>query len=121
MFFPIVLPNANQGQSILRRQKNSRQICSTGFSIDASFVKYLPTGDVLVFLDAHMELGEGWLEPYLQRIKEDYKNVVIPTLDMIHYQHFGVSGASKVLYINTMDWSLNHVFREIFFTSIQSR
>ena len=84
-------------------------------------LKFLLEGDVLVFLDAHMELGDGWLEPYLQRIKEDYRNVVIPTLDTIHYLHFSVYGATKVGHINTMDWSLNHFFREIRFTPTQYR
>ncbi|KAL1123054.1 hypothetical protein AAG570_002142, partial [Ranatra chinensis] len=49
-------------------------------------------GDVLVFLDAHCEVGPVWLEPLLQRIKEKRNTVVVPIIDVIddktfEYQH----------------------------------
>jgi glycosyltransferase involved in cell wall biosynthesis len=39
---------------------------------------HLSLGKVLVFLDAHCETIDTWLEPLLQRIKEDRKAVVCP-------------------------------------------
>ena len=41
------------------------------------------TGDVIVFLDAHCEANEGWIEPLLARIQEERTAVVCPTIDSI--------------------------------------
>ncbi|ELT90152.1 hypothetical protein CAPTEDRAFT_141956, partial [Capitella teleta] len=45
-------------------------------------------GDILYFADAHTEVGEGWLPPLLQRIKENRKVLVFPEMDPIQHQSF---------------------------------
>eukprot|EP01097_Dermamoeba_algensis_P008010 TRINITY_DN5184_c0_g5_i1.p1 TRINITY_DN5184_c0_g5~~TRINITY_DN5184_c0_g5_i1.p1 ORF type:complete len:495 (-),score=94.14 TRINITY_DN5184_c0_g5_i1:295-1779(-) len=41
------------------------------------------TGDVVVILDSHVEVGHDWLRPILQRIKDDPTTCVLPVIDYI--------------------------------------
>lgn len=43
------------------------------------------TGDVLVFLDSHIEALNGWLEPMLERVRIDPRNVVVPMVDVVDW------------------------------------
>ncbi|XP_073991415.1 polypeptide N-acetylgalactosaminyltransferase 1-like [Rhodnius prolixus] len=65
------------------------------------------TGDVLIFLDAHCEVGAKWGEPLVARIKEDRTNVVVPIIDVIddltfEYQH---NGGSYDFEVGGFTWS----------------
>lgn len=46
----------------------------------ANFAK----SDVLVFLDAHCECTDGWLQPLLNRINLSPNSVVVPLIDVIN-------------------------------------
>jgi len=62
-------------------------------------------GEVLTFLDAHIECTIGWLEPLLFEIKKDRTNVICPIIDHISYQTFKYSPGSDLVY-GGFDWNL---------------
>ncbi|XP_034540909.1 probable polypeptide N-acetylgalactosaminyltransferase 8 [Notolabrus celidotus] len=62
------------------------------------------TADVVVILDAHIEVSEGWAEPLLDRIRADRTVVVSPVFDKVHYDDLHVEG-----YISAshgFDWAM---------------
>ena len=70
------------------------------------FGSRLATGDVLVFLDSHVEPNIHWLEPLLERIKESpRKNVVMPIIDIINADTFQYKPSPLVL--GGFNWGLN--------------
>lgn len=48
----------------------------------------LAKGKVLIFLDAHCECADGWLNPLLKRINESPKSVVVPLIDVMDPKTF---------------------------------
>ncbi|XP_041105031.1 polypeptide N-acetylgalactosaminyltransferase 12-like [Polyodon spathula] len=66
----------------------------------------IATGDVLTFLDCHCECHEGWLEPLLERIKEEETAVVCPVIDVIDWNTFQYLGNPGEPQIGGFDWRL---------------
>ena len=48
-------------------------------------------GEVLTFLDAHCEANVNWLEPLLDRIRQDRTIVSVPVIDIISSSDFSYS------------------------------
>lgn len=48
----------------------------------------LAKGDILMFLDAHCECTNFWLEPLVDRISNNPHTVVTPLIDVIDYKNF---------------------------------
>ena len=63
------------------------------------------TGDVIVFLDAHIEANNGWLEPLLARIKEKPTAILCPTIDSIDENTIGYHAGGGGGY-GIFTWSL---------------
>lgn len=64
------------------------------------------TGDVLVFLDSHVEVNVKWLQPLLSRISEDRKIVTIPIIDTISPDTFLYEGSPLVR--GGFSWGLHY-------------
>ena len=63
-------------------------------------------GDVLIFLDAHCEVTEGWSEPLLSRIAEKRDAVVCPVIDIINDENFSYI-KSFSLHWGAFNWELH--------------
>lgn len=64
-------------------------------------------GDVIVFLDSHIEATEGWLEPLLEPIYQNLTTVVTPIIDVIDDTTFKYNyGAVSSLSVGGFDWNL---------------
>ena len=64
-------------------------------------------GDVLVFLDSHIECMEGWLEPLLFRIADRPSTVVCPVIDIISWKDMELVGTKGTLELQgSFSWSM---------------
>lgn len=64
------------------------------------------TGQVLTFLDSHVEATTGWLEPLLHRLSQAPQTVVCPVIDIINDQTFAYS-RSFDSHWGAMNWALS--------------
>jgi len=69
------------------------------------------TGEVLIFLDSHIECNHMWSQPLLQRIKESQSNVAVPIIDSIDPDTFKYKPSPLVK--GGMTWSLNFKWESI--------
>ena len=87
---------------VLRGKKREGLIRAKQTGAEAS------TGDVIIFLDAHCEVNQGWLEPLLARIQVNRKAVLCPLLNSIHNFDMSYSahqGGDSV--VGTFTWGLD--------------
>eukprot|EP00040_Diaphanoeca_grandis_P003375 m.24784 g.24784 ORF g.24784 m.24784 type:complete len:612 (-) comp14745_c0_seq1:57-1892(-) len=68
-------------------------------------------GEVLTFLDSHVEANVDWAQPLLTRIKEDYKNVVTPVIDLIDDSTFKY--AASPLVRGGFNWGLTFKWKSV--------
>ncbi|KAM6093508.1 putative polypeptide N-acetylgalactosaminyltransferase 8 [Chlamydotis macqueenii] len=62
------------------------------------------TADVVVILDAHIEVNVAWAEPILSRIKEDRTVIISPVFDNIRFDDFELLQYSVAA--DGFDWAL---------------
>lgn len=63
------------------------------------------TGDVLIFLDSHIEVNKEWIEPLLHLIKQNHSAVAVPIIDIINADTFAYS--SSPLVRGGFNWGLH--------------
>ncbi|EDQ90874.1 uncharacterized protein MONBRDRAFT_23972 [Monosiga brevicollis MX1] len=73
---------------LLPKTKLVRKSERSGLMDARSYGAEVATGDTITFLDAHIEVSKGWLEPMMARINEDRKHVVMPIIDSIDPDSF---------------------------------
>uniref|UniRef100_A0A3Q3XBL4 Polypeptide N-acetylgalactosaminyltransferase n=1 Tax=Mola mola TaxID=94237 RepID=A0A3Q3XBL4_MOLML len=69
------------------------------------------SASILTFLDSHCEVNTDWLQPMIQRVKEDHTRVVSPIIDVISLENFAYLAASADL--RGFDWSLHFKWEQI--------
>lgn len=72
----------------------------------------MATGEVLTFLDSHVECGIGWLEPLLHRIKDEPKVIMSPVIDAINDTTFYYTFINKDLR-GLMNWQMTFEWHEV--------
>ncbi|XP_046550439.1 polypeptide N-acetylgalactosaminyltransferase 5-like [Haliotis rubra] len=85
---------------ILRHRKHQGLIRArlTGYEV--------AVGPTLVFLDSHIECFPGWLEPLLNRIRENPRNVPFPNIDVISSKSFGTGKSGKTEQFGVFRWKM---------------
>uniref|UniRef100_UPI00398F0F3A polypeptide N-acetylgalactosaminyltransferase 4 n=1 Tax=Pristiophorus japonicus TaxID=55135 RepID=UPI00398F0F3A len=71
------------------------------------------TGDVLTFLDCHCECAPGWLEPLLERIRENETAIVCPVIDTIDWNTFAFYMQTGEPMIGGFDWRLTFQWHNV--------
>ncbi|XP_078279129.1 polypeptide N-acetylgalactosaminyltransferase 4 isoform X2 [Rhinoraja longicauda] len=71
------------------------------------------TGEVLAFLDCHCECVTGWLEPLLERIRENETAILCPVIDTIDWNTFAYYMQSGEPMIGGFDWRLTFQWHSV--------
>ncbi|ELT89149.1 hypothetical protein CAPTEDRAFT_34275, partial [Capitella teleta] len=66
--------------------------------------------DTLVFLDAHVECNEGWLDPLLQIIMDHPRAIAVPTMDNIDPQTIKYESWNHVAY-GGFTWNMEYQWK----------
>lgn len=63
--------------------------------------------EILVFLDAHVEVNVGWLQPLLQPIVRYAQTCTTPIIDTIHFDNFAYTASTPSR--GGFNWQFNYV------------
>lgn len=91
--------NSNNKIRLLRNEKREGLIRSRVYGARNS------TGDVLIFLDSHIEVNTEWIQPLLMRIKYNRTILAMPVIDIINPDTFAYT--SSPLVRGGFNWGLH--------------
>lgn len=74
-------------------------------------------GDVLVFLDSHIECTAGWLEPLIDRIARNKTNIAVPIIERINDDTFELQPRERSNYVPLGGFSWNLQFKWFYRTT----
>ena len=78
-------------------------------------------GEILVFLDSHIEATEGWFEPLLATVMQNTTTVATPVIDILEKNTFEYQySKSDRVQVGGFDWNLvvNNIFIQKLWTLI---
>ncbi|KAL5263086.1 hypothetical protein ACHWQZ_G008481 [Mnemiopsis leidyi] len=87
----------------LERSKHGRG----GLIKAKTFAGKLATGKILVYLDAHCECNDGWLEPLIYPIYLNRTACTTPNIDSISWQRLEIHAPEVVEVTGGLNWILN--------------
>lgn len=99
---PLILADStipNDLIKIIRTNKREGLIRARLFGANLSM------GDVLIFLDSHVEANQNWLEPLLLELQNSNQTIVCPIIDLINAETMIYSASPMVK--GGMNWALN--------------
>lgn len=72
-------------------------------------------GPALVFMDAHIEVTEGWLEPLIDPIAKNHNASTIPVVDGLDPEtlEYKYNPDPKTYMVGGFDWNLIYKWKEI--------
>ncbi|GBP00813.1 Polypeptide N-acetylgalactosaminyltransferase 35A [Eumeta japonica] len=68
-------------------------------------------GDVLIFLDSHIEVNQQWAEPLLRLIKTENSTLAVPVIDLINADTFQYT--SSPLVRGGFNWGLHYKWENL--------
>lgn len=92
--------DSNHKLKIIRNEKREGLIRSRTFGARQAI------GDVLIFLDSHIEVNTAWAQPLLHLIKHNNSAVAVPIIDIINADTFAYSASPLVR--GGFNWGLHY-------------
>jgi len=98
------------GQPKFKKVRGFRSEKSEGAALSRFKASKMATGSILVFISSQTAVNVGWLEPLINQVTQNHKQIVVSHSDALlaNYRYFRTPDS----YISVFDWTLNTLFME---------
>ncbi len=102
-----ILESSFPGHPLIRYSRNPTR---EGLIRSKTTAARAATGDVIIYLDAHVKPEPGWMEPMIAPLRENYRRIVVPLIPVLDENMEQVSNfiGIKLLF----DWKLDFIWYE---------